>query len=446
MKRLRLRVWSPLPPSPSGIADYALEQLEALRHHVDPCVVVEDARGVDPAIRDVFAVCDEASLPEADLDLYQIGNSPAHGYIYRRALVRPGVVLLHEWGLHHLVLHETVERGDSSAYLREMRRAYGETGTFVGRQVARALGGELLPARFPLNERLLERSIAAVGLTRFVATRAAAAIPGRPTLHLPHHLSLPWSFSKAEARRALGLSPSDLVVTSPGLATATKRLDVAIRAMGGLVEKLPSLRFIVAGAVDPSLPLSRWLSDSPLGPRSLVTGRLGLRDFVAHLAAADIVLSLRYPSYGEVSGALVRALGLGRPALVTALTPSAEEFPEGVAIPVAPGRGEAAEIAAVLEHLLGNEGQREALGRAAHDHVMRAHDLAATASKLASFLEDVARRRASLIGTFIEGNAPPSGLLGFYSDEVSWAARDLGLPGYPLDARGLFGTIAEASS
>ena len=65
------------------------------------------------------------------------------------------MVVLHDWSLHHLVLRETVERGDVAAYLREMRRAYGETGTFVGRQVARALGGDLLPALFPLNDRML---------------------------------------------------------------------------------------------------------------------------------------------------------------------------------------------------------------------------------------------------------------------------------------------------
>ena len=58
--------------------------------------------------------------------------------------------MLHEWSLHHLVLHETVERGDLASYLREMRRAHGERGTFVARQVARALGGDLLPALFPL--------------------------------------------------------------------------------------------------------------------------------------------------------------------------------------------------------------------------------------------------------------------------------------------------------
>ena len=59
------------------------------------------------------------------------------------------MVVLHDWSLHHLVLHETVERGDTPSYLREMRRAHGETGTFVGRQVARALGATSCPRSSP---------------------------------------------------------------------------------------------------------------------------------------------------------------------------------------------------------------------------------------------------------------------------------------------------------
>ena len=214
--RLRLRVWSPLPPSPSGIADYTLEQIQALRRHAEITAVVENPMAVEPAIRDVFPVVEPSRLPAADLDLYHLGNSPSHAYVYRAAIASPGVAVLHEWNLHHLVLFETVEQGNRTRYLREMRRAYGETGTFVGRQMARALGGDVLASRFPLNERILERSLAVVGLTRHITAKAAAAMPGRPVLHVPHHLSLPLEPSRADARRALGIAADELVVTAPG--------------------------------------------------------------------------------------------------------------------------------------------------------------------------------------------------------------------------------------
>jgi len=135
----RLAVWSPLPPSPSGIADYVAESLPALARLFDVEAVTEDPDTTDPSLRAAVRVRASAESPEADLHLYHLGNSPAHGFVYRAARARPGVVVLHDWSLHHLVLRETVERGDVSTYLREMRRAYGETGTFVGRQVARDL-------------------------------------------------------------------------------------------------------------------------------------------------------------------------------------------------------------------------------------------------------------------------------------------------------------------
>src|SRR5258705_8888049 len=158
-------VGSPLPPSRWGIADSGGGGLPALARLFDVEAVTDDPEATDPALRAVVRVRASAESPEADLHLYHVGNSPAHAFVYRAARARPGVVVLHDWSLHHLVLRETVERGDVSTYLREMRRAYGETGTFRARQGARDLGGDLLPALFPLNDRVLEGSLGVVTLS-----------------------------------------------------------------------------------------------------------------------------------------------------------------------------------------------------------------------------------------------------------------------------------------
>jgi glycosyltransferase involved in cell wall biosynthesis len=430
---MHIRVWSPLPPSPSGIADYVAEQLTALSGGARVTAVVEEPGAVRSPPAGV-GLSSPAAVPDADLDLYELGNSPAHAYVYRAALLRPGVVVLHEWSLHHLVLKETVERGDVSSYLREMRRAHGEVGTFVGRQVARALGGDLFPALFPLNDRVLESALAIVGLTRFVASRAARRLPGHPVLHLPHHVTLPFDPlpSRLEARRALGLPDDALLVTAPGLATATKRLDVAIRVLRTLREEFPSLTLVVAGEVDPRLPLAAWLKEAGLEDRAVVTGRLELPDFVRHLVAADVVLCLRFPSHGEISGALLRALGVGRPALVTGGTPAADEFPEGVVIPVDPGPREDAELRAFLARLLADRDFRESVGRVARKHVLAAHSLAGEAQALLVFLGEVLGRKGELERALDRDRIPEGTLLGYLMEEVRWGARDLGLPGVQL--------------
>jgi glycosyltransferase involved in cell wall biosynthesis len=426
---LRLRVWSPLPPSPSGIADYVAEQLPGLRAHAEVATVTEAP----------------PHAPDDDtLDVYHLGNSPAHAFVYRAAVARPGVAFLHEWSLHHLVLNETVERGDVSAYLKQMRRAHGEAGTIAARQVARGLGGDLLPALFPLNEHVLEASLAVVALTRAVARRGETALRGRPVLHLPHHVSLPLDPppSREEARRALGLPPDAAIVTAPGLATRSKELDLAIAVLARLRVRHPSLRLVVAGGVDRELPLAEWARAAGVEPAVTVTGRLALDDFVRHLAAADVVLALRFPSHGEISGALLRAMGVGRPALVTAGTPAAEEFPEGVVVPIDPGPARAAHLEVALDVLLSDPGLRERIGGAARVHVAAGHGLAETTARLAAFLEEVGTRRAALAREVAAARVPEDSLLGALLEEVRWTARDLGLPGVPAGVDAVLAELA----
>ncbi len=442
--RLRLGVWSPLPPSSSGVADYVAESLPALRERADVHLVAADAARVDAALRASIAVHSAADAPEADIDLYHLGNSPEHAFAYRRALARPGVIVLHEWSLHHLVLHETVERGDVGSYVREMRRAHGERGTFVARQVARALGGDLLPALFPLSDRVLEKSLGVVALTAAVADRAARRFPSRSRLHLPHHLHLPLDPlpSREAARRALGLPADAALVVAPGLATATKGLRPAMRAIGRLRAAHPALRLVLAGAADPGLPLARWAQEAGLGDAWTLTGRLDLDDFVRHLCAADVVLGLRFPSHGEMSGALVRALGVGRPVLVTAGTPAADEFPEGVVVPIGPGPREEDEIVAVLGHLLASPALRETIGGLARAHVRERHDKDAAARRLVEFLEDVHRRQPTLLASLRDEGDEAGGLLGYFREEVRAGARDLGLVGVPLGLDAILGSLA----
>jgi len=424
---MRLAVWSPLPPSSSGIADYVLEALPHLQRHAEVCVVVEEAPPVGvlpPGIRVIPA----GDAYTSDLDLYHLGNSPPHAFVYRAALSRPGIAFLHEWSLHHLVLKETVEKGDVSTYLKEMRRAHGEAGSFVGRQVARALGGSILPALFPLNDRILENCLGVVGLTRYVTSKAARRLPGRDVLHLPHHLALPPVLpTRGEAREALSLPKDALIVTAPGLATAQKRLFVAFRALGRLRAEFPSLRVVVAGAVDPGLPLEAVADEAGLREALIVTGRLTFGDFIRHLCAADLILGLRFPSHGEISGALVRALGVGRPALVTAGTPASEEFPEGVVIPVDPGPFEALELEAFLRKTLGDPALREGIGALAAQHVRVHNGIEATVDTLVAFLEGVLEKKDRLLQALNFDRVDEATLLGRLMEEVRWAARDLGL-------------------
>ena len=135
---MKVAYYSPLPPARSGIADYSALLLPALRERVEQVVLAEPGK----------------RAPRADVALYHVGNDPdAHGWIVDALKRRPGVVVLHELVLHHLIAGITIGRGQGRGYLDAMERDYGVAGRLLGLGVLDnllPLIWETQPERFPL--------------------------------------------------------------------------------------------------------------------------------------------------------------------------------------------------------------------------------------------------------------------------------------------------------
>lgn len=131
----------------------------------------------------VFVGAAPSERPAVELDLYELGDAAAYGFVYAALVERPGLVVLERFNLHALVFAETAGRGHPDAYRREARRAQGDIGTFVARQVLAGLGGAL-PRLVPMSNRALEASLGLVSLDAETAERAAVLMRGRPVLQL----------------------------------------------------------------------------------------------------------------------------------------------------------------------------------------------------------------------------------------------------------------------
>jgi glycosyltransferase involved in cell wall biosynthesis len=408
---VKISYWSPLSPSGTGVADYSEELLPYLaREGLEIHLFIESGEPENPAIRDAFPwhrapEYEEVSAREPfDLDLYQIGNSSYHRFALNAALRRPGVVVLHDLVLQHLFLGLSVERGNVALYVSEMKRAYGERGAAIGRQIAAALGSELLTSKFPLCERLVERSYGVLVLTRFMQSwleRRFGSMPvGKFIGRAPHHYSppppLPVS-TPLEARRILGLSPNEFLVSSFGLVSQAKRIDRALAGFRRFLRDWPEARLLIVGEVQKGYPLEELEGVRELGDRLLVTGRQPMDRFYLYMLASDVVVNLRFPSTGELSGTLIRTLGMGKPVLVSNTGPFAE-FPEHTVARIDLGPPEIPEIARVLLWLAQNPDLRDAMGRFAREHVEAHYKLSDEASAYAEFLRkvDQARRRGEL--------------------------------------------------
>jgi glycosyltransferase involved in cell wall biosynthesis len=353
---MRVAYYSPMPPSRSGIADYSALLVPALAERVD-VVVARPAR-----LR---------REPKADVSVYHVGNDPeAHGWIVEALRRRPGVVVLHELVLHHLVSGITLARGDVDGYLAALEREAGLVGRLLGHAVAderiKPLW-ETRPEEFPLTGEVLDLATGLIVHSRYAEERARAAGYTRPVWRIPMPA---WPVPAVEAAPVEG----DPLFGCFGHINESKRVPQLLAAFERLQRRVPAARLLLVGAVSPRL----GELDLPVG---VVREEYVPEDRLwALLAACDACVSLRFPTMGETSASAVRALSVGKP-LVVSDVGWFSELPDDVAIKVPVGEGEIEALEAALERAAGSPAMGEAALRLAEtDHRLdRVADLYAAA-------------------------------------------------------------------
>jgi glycosyltransferase involved in cell wall biosynthesis len=367
MSGMRVAYYSPLASSRSGIADYSALLLPALCERVD-VVVAEPGR----------------RPPSADIALYHVGNDPgAHGWIVDALRARPGLVVLHEYVLHHLIAGITIGRGDGRGYLDAMERELGVAGRLLGLGVLDnllPLLWETQPERFPLSGIVLDRARGLVVHSAYVGERARAAGYDGRLWRVPHPA---WPMHDVAPASDVDGDP---LVGCFGFLNMNKRIPQLLEAFASLRRDRPGARLLLVGAAGERFDVQRRLE------------RLGLTEGVQRLdyvpeermwslmAACDVLVNLRYPTMGETSGSVIRGLSLGKP-LVVSDVGWFSELPDDVVLKVPVDEHEVPVLAAALA-VAADHGA--ALGAAARAYVERDHDLGRVADLYAAALETAA--------------------------------------------------------
>lgn len=396
---MRIAWFSPLPPMKSGIADYSAELLPHLAEHCEIELIVDEGARPDPALAGRFPVHGHKALPgllargRFDTVVYQLGNNrDYHSAIYRTLLEHPGVLVLHEYVIHHLVRDLTLYAGDAEGYAREMRYAYGQTGEAMARRCL-ATGVPLDPWSYPLFERAVDASLGVIVHNQFTRDRVLASRPLTRMAVVPHHLSLgdlPGT-SFEEARAAVGIAPGDFAVATFGFLTESKRPGVLLSAFARLRREVPNARLLIVGEVSPHFDFER-LFKPEMREGVTVTGRLDLDRFLLYMQACDVAVNLRHPTAGETSGTVIRLLGMGKPLIVND-TGSFAEIPDDACAKVDLDDTEEDLLLAYLRRLARDEPLRLRMGENARQHMAAHHFLAGSARGYADFLREIIESR-----------------------------------------------------
>jgi glycosyltransferase involved in cell wall biosynthesis len=363
------------------------------------------------------------SVRGADIALYHVGNDPVHHWWIVEALRRrPGVVVLHDFVLHHLIAGMTVGRRDADGYLDAMQREAGA----VGRMLAHGVIDGVLPPvwerrahDYPLTGEVLSAATGVIAHSAYVERRVCEHGYAGPVWRIP---LAAWPVP-AELPDA-GLPADRLIIGSFGHINPAKRLPQLLEAFALLRERMPEALLLLVGSVAPGVEFQ--LPEGAVHYDFVPEDRLW-----SLLAATDISVSLRYPTMGETSGVAVRALNIGRPQIVSDVG-WFSELADEVALKVPVGGDEVELLAEGLE-LLGRDPElRATMGAAARAYAEREHDIGRVADAYVGALEEAAGGEAvrDAVQTAVAAAAADVGLqptgeaLGEISERLREAGRD----------------------
>jgi glycosyltransferase involved in cell wall biosynthesis len=394
----RLALLSPLPPARTGIADYTLDVARLLgdRHELD---LFHDGASCDASglpgscvVRPASSFLERQAAEPYDLAIYQLGNGPAHDFLYPLLARVPGLLVLHDLVLHHARARMFLDspavrayrnepasarrRSEAAAALAEYEAevAYSHP-TAAGRlaPVQLATVGDLLPYQYALSRIPLETARAVAVHNTFMRDAVLDEVPEAAVTVVP--MPMQRAAVDPEAVRALrsarGVGERELVVGVFGLLTREKRLETVARAVARAAQSRKDLRLWLVGPVRAPRPLLQLLRERGVADRTLITGRVPLAALPAFMEAADIVAHLRYPTARETSAALLRILAQGRPTVMSDLEHLAD-VPDDCVVR-ADVADEEGELTRALLRLAENTEARRALGARAVSFMAKAH-------------------------------------------------------------------------
>jgi glycosyltransferase involved in cell wall biosynthesis len=406
---MKVAYYSPLPPERSGIADYSALLLPALRERLDVHAVPQGKR----APRDV------------DVAVYHVGNNPEiHGWIVDALRARPGVVVLHDFVLHHLVAGLTLARKDVSGYLRAMERDAGLVGRLLALGVVDGCVPPLWSTRpedFPLAGEVLDlaREHGLIVHSGHVRERAIAAGFDGPIRRIPMPV---WPAPRAEPANVDGAP----VIGSFGFLNANKRIPQLLEAFAIVRVRHPRARLLLVGPEAPGLHLEERIERLGLADAVEIHGYVDEQRFWSLLGACDVCVSLRWPTMGETSAGVIRMLSLAKPIVVSDVDAFAE-LPDEVAVKIAPDEREVDALVTSLLELVEDPSLAARMSAAARELALREHDLARVADLYTSALEEAAGGAAVRDELLREVGAAAADVGVSDTREVADALREVGL-------------------
>ena len=328
---MKIAWFSPLPPAHTDIANYTQRLSRELQTRFDTRFFKEQPEGFsEPTTGNSyptdFGVTPHALVPElnqVDLPIYHLGNNPVFfSHTWFLSQRKPGIVVLHDLKLHHFFEGIYRERlGDQAAYLKIMRRYYGNLGYEAGLAYWRQeISIDFMAEHFPMTRWAVNGALALVVHTEH-ALAVVRSLSDAPVIFAP----LPYEPQASKSQTTQTISENRSATFSPshraqliifGYLNVNRRVVQFLAALAEMSER-SYFDVQIYGTVFHRAEVEAAIAALGLGDRVTLHGYVSEQALEAGLRQAHLAVNLRYPSMGEASGTQLRLWDHALPSLVT---------------------------------------------------------------------------------------------------------------------------------
>ena len=380
---MKIALVTPWPPQASGIADYAYDMAAYWAQSgrtVDVYTEEPNPTALAGVRVDTVPCHTIPALDRYDTIVYQMGNQFFHLFMLPILIRFGGTVHLHDIVLHDFLRALLVRDQLVESYFDLVEKWYGGIARAAVTDLWRTpvdLSSSPLITELPLFEEVLQYADSCVVHSRFAEQRIAAVFPGLPCLCVPQ--------AYPKLAPASGGGPV-LRIGIFGGVEPTKKVDVVLEALAMVAHEGLDFTVDIAGAIAPTMAsLPELIAKLGLSSRVNLHGRVSTEEFHTLMAHSDVCVALRYPTRGETSAVIVRALQRGL-AVVVSDVGWYSELPDFV-IKIPPESGAAAKLAGQISNLIIQPGRLGGLRRQALDYAASHLDFANCMDRYAAFLQ-----------------------------------------------------------
>ncbi|PIE51737.1 hypothetical protein CSA37_05070 [Candidatus Fermentibacteria bacterium] len=363
---------TPLPPQPTGLADYARRIIHLTEKKVEWKIAYSEGGAPVPEA-ECLPISKLNTLPGSILRVYQIGNSLHCAEVINAMMEQPGHALFHETNLHHVLRQIADSTGDWKTYEAHVRSEYGPSADTVLQTM-----GRKAESLSEYDMRLRRNHLA--GLLPSVARKVAVLsdtagmtmeklLPGKKIYRMGFLADFLDRVEKPAG------SEEETVIGIAGTFHYGRNWESMLEAVA-LLRRHYSVKLLVVGAGWPETG-HEWVH---------VTGRLNDLEFRKALERIDVAIDLRHHTCSETSGSMMDVMRSGIPAVLSDQG-SFRDLPSDAVVRIPCDSGVAGAEAA-LRFLLDNRDIMKATGENARKYFLRVSDPDVCLSQWMDFLDE----------------------------------------------------------